>query len=123
MPNVRPLLYGLVGLDFLLLLSLLVTGVLQLVQKDSAALRIVHRWSAILAIALCALVHAAVLAFAYPVVFRLISFVEFLALTFVAGFSGWTAKPGVRRILHVVLGSATFLLFTAIIFRFVLAAT
>jgi len=52
---------------------------------------------------------------------RLVSFVMFLMLTFAGGFSGWTAKPGARRVVHVVLGSATFLLFTAFVFRFLLA--
>jgi hypothetical protein len=117
------LLLGFVALDYLLTLALLVSGVLQLVQKDSVSLRIIHRWSAIPAIVLWALVHAAILALPNnpAAMGRLVSFVMFLMLAFAGGFSGWTAKPGARRVVHVALGSATFLLFTAFVFRFLLA--
>lgn len=121
-----PFLVILIGLNYLLLLALFITGLLKLVQKDNPTLRAAHRWAAIPAIVTWILVHiTAHLAIHDPNELRikvLISFLLFLVLVFGGALTGWRSKPGARRALHMVLGALTFLLFTAFLFRVILLA-
>ncbi len=116
----------LIGLNYLLLLTLFMTGLLKLFQKDNPTLRAAHRWAAIPAIITWILVQAtAPLAIHNLNEFRLplvISFLLFVALVFGGAMTGWRSKPGVRSVLHKVLGALTFLVFTAFLFRVILLA-
>jgi len=113
MPNIQLFLPGLIGLTYLVLLGMAITGLLQLVQKESVSLKAVHRWAAVLVVAFGALVHLVAIVVKTKM---LVTFILFLALIFAGALSGWLVKPGWRRLTHIVLGAATFLLFTLFIF-------
>lgn len=113
MPNLQLVMPGLIGLTYLVLMGLAITGLLQLVQKDSLSLKAVHRWAAVPAVAFGAMVHLLAIMVKTKM---LVTFVLFLALVFAGALSGWLVKPGWRRLAHIVLGVATFLLFTMFIF-------
>lgn len=119
MPNPQMILLGLIGLSYLLILGVLITGILQLVQKNSASLKVMHRWAVIPTIFFWILVHIVAILLTKMV---LVTFLLFLALAFAGALSGWLVKPGARRIMHMVFGVMTFLLFTLFIFRFLLVA-
>ncbi|MDP8224131.1 MAG: hypothetical protein P9L99_12285 [Candidatus Lernaella stagnicola] len=113
MPNLNMVLLGLIGLTYLMLLGVAITGALQLVQRDNKSLRAIHRWSAVPAVVFWALVHVVAIFIKSKM---LVTFLLFLALVFAGALTGWLVKPGWRRAMHIVLGVATFLLFTLFIF-------
>jgi hypothetical protein len=122
MPNPRLIQIGLIGLSYLLLLGVLATGALQLVQKGSAALKTAHRWAAVLTLAFYTMAQTVIILLPNGAVYHLFTFLLFVLMTFGAAFSGWESKPGARKAIHLVMGAATFLMFTFFIFRFLLAA-
>jgi uncharacterized membrane protein len=113
MPNLQLVLPGLIGLTYLLLLGITITGLLKLVQPGSTSLRAIHRWATVPTVGLWVLVHLVALLLKTKMV---PTFLLFVALVFGAALTGWLVKPGARRVTHIVLGTIVFLLFTAFIF-------
>ena len=122
MPNITMVFFGLIALAYLLILAITVTGLLKLAIKESATLRMIHKFAVPPAIVLWAMVvYGAFYAMPGKPAMLSLLFTLFVSLTFAGGITGWLVKEGMRRILHMVLGGLTFGLFTYFIFGVMLA--
>ncbi len=113
MPNMNFILLGLIGLTYLLLLGIAISGALLIVQRDNKSVRSIHHWAAVPTVVFWALVHIVAILIKTK---TLATFLLFLALVFAAAMTGRLIKPGWRRAVHIIMGATTFLLFTLFIF-------
>ncbi len=122
MPNLQMIFFRLIALSYMLILIVTITGFLKLVLRENATIKIIHKFAVPPSILFWVLVMYGAIAYNAGKVITLVTFFTlFLALVFGGALTGWLVKPGLRRVLHMILSSLTFLLFTYFIFGVMLA--
>ena len=113
--------HGLIGLAYIIVLGITITGLLKLVFKENTSLKIIHKFAVPPAILLWIMSMYGAQAIPQKPVLRVLLLTLFLLLVFGSSLTGWLMTTRIRRVGHMIFGGITFLAFTYFIFFFILA--
>ncbi len=118
MPNPLMIVFGMIGLTYIIVLAVTVSGLVKLALKDNGSVKLIHKWAVPPAIVLWMIVvYGAILIVPGKKAVLGLLFTLFVMLVFAGALTGWLANSKRRQLVHMILGGATFALFTYFIFN------